>query len=92
MKPFELKRIESINSFDLYQKWINWVVAEFDLQLIDDSDGITVYFPMGFFSINRLSADGNIQRFQIQVFGKQKQFCEAMIDELLGIRKAVLSC
>ena len=42
-------RIETIS---FYKQFINWVIGEFDLYQIEESEGLTIHFPNGCLKIN----------------------------------------
>lgn len=46
---------ENIKTIDTYNTFINWVRGEFDLYLMEELDGLKVYYPNGWFSITVLS-------------------------------------
>lgn len=46
---------ENIKTIDIYYTFINWVSGEFDLYQMEEVDGLKVYYPNGWFSIEVLS-------------------------------------
>ncbi len=44
-------KYENIKTIEIYNKFLNWIKGEFDLYLIEELDGLIVYFPNGWFSI-----------------------------------------
>lgn len=38
-----------IKTIDIYYTFINWIGGEFDLFQIEESDGLKVYYPKGWF-------------------------------------------
>tara|TARA_R110000868_G_scaffold98487_7_gene271161 strand:+ start:900 stop:1235 length:336 start_codon:yes stop_codon:yes gene_type:complete len=53
-----------------FKKFINWISEEFTLYLQDDSNGLTVFFPNGWFSLKILEFNNNDVEFIIVVKSK----------------------
>lgn len=45
-------KYDNLKSEELYHKFLNWIQGEFDLYQIDNFEGVKVYFPNGWFSID----------------------------------------
>ena len=66
-----------------YNKFINWVNGEFDLQLkTNDSRELKVYFPNGVFSIKALNVEENNLDIEIKVTGKSRTTCNTIMKQL----------
>lgn len=48
---YNIIKYENIKTIDIYNTFINWVRGEFDLYLMEELDGLKVYYPNGWFSI-----------------------------------------
>lgn len=88
---------ENIKSIELYYKFLNWIQGEFDLYQIDESEGLKVYCPNGFFTIRILNKNNEITSFEISVKNKSKksgnkiyQKLESLYNHLIDISKMAL--
>ncbi|GAA4268277.1 hypothetical protein [Hyunsoonleella aestuarii] len=58
-KPFHIfieeKIFSNINSYD---RFLNWVSGEFELNLQDNTDGLKVFFPNERLSVSKLDSNG----------------------------------
>jgi hypothetical protein len=70
---YKIYKTEKFSSIKKYCKFSNWVQAEFDLFLIDDFEGLTVYFPNGWFSIKLRSQNIENVLFEIKLYCKSKE-------------------
>jgi hypothetical protein len=61
---------ENIKNIEIYNKFLNWIKGEFDLYLMEDLDGLKVYFPNGWFSIMILSERELDLKIVIQIKSK----------------------
>lgn len=69
--PFHtITRHEKIENIQFYDQFINWLRGEFDLYLMEELDGLTVYFPNGLFSIQLILE--NEKDFYIEINIKSK--------------------
>jgi hypothetical protein len=59
MQQYQLIREASFNSSSSYNKFINWVSGEFDLQLQDELNGLQIFFPNGKLNINKTTCTDN---------------------------------
>ena len=75
--------IETIRSIELYKKFINWVVGDFDLYLkTNDSKGLKVYFPNGWFSIGSFIDKEEIVNIEIKVRSRSRIVCDMMMKQI----------
>lgn len=92
-RPSDGFRIEEVcffQSTEIYYRFLNWVVGEFDLFLKnEESSALTVYFPSGWLSISCHQDLGSQFRFVIQVEGKSKKACYRMMKDVKRIYKRV---
>ena len=50
--PFHtLTKYEIIEDIKFYYQFLNWLKGEFDLYLMEEMDGLIVYYPNGLFSV-----------------------------------------
>ena len=63
-------KYENIKTIDIYNTFINWVRGEFDLYLMEESEGLKVYYPNGWFSITVLSQSEMELNIIIQIKSK----------------------
>lgn len=82
---FKLKKLETIESINVYEGFINWVVGEFDLYLMNESEKLKVYFPNGHFFIENFKDDTEHLNFKIQVEGKSRIACQKKMLQLENI-------
>ena len=88
---FELVKIEPAKNLGIYHKFTNWVVGEFDLYLMKESDDLKVYFPNGWFSIRNFYINNETLFVEIKIDeGKSKIANEIMLNRLLCIYDQVL--
>tara|TARA_R110002072_G_scaffold135530_3_gene277004 strand:- start:3867 stop:4247 length:381 start_codon:yes stop_codon:yes gene_type:complete len=73
-KPYyELTHTESIPSKALYEKFLNWVSAEFELYIQDKPHGLKIFYPGGYFYITETERTNNVVNFNIIVRNKYQQ-------------------
>lgn len=85
-KPYyKLIQEESIEDKDVYYKFVNWVLGEFDLYLQDNSTGLKVYYPNGWLSIKN---NTNLT-IEITIASKSKIVCEKKYSQLVSIYNQV---
>lgn len=81
---YKLIQKKSIETVEMYSKFINWVSGEFDVYLQDESSGIIIYYPNGYFSINcNLQLKDKIIEFT--VISKSKKSCQNMFIQIISI-------
>lgn len=65
-----LTRYENIGNRAKYDQFLNWLKGEFDLYLMEELDGLKVYFPNGLFSVVLFSE--NEKDFSVEIKIKSK--------------------
>lgn len=90
LSHFQLKKIEIINTKCIYDKLINWVIGEFDVYLMKESENLKVYFPNGKFRISCFKNEHNQELLEILVIGTSKTTCQNIMSELDAIYNHVL--
>ena len=88
---FNLKKEEIIKTNGVYERFVNWVTGEFDLNLKQESETLKVYFPNGWFSIVSHKNEKEQKVIQINVNGKSKIACEKIMIQLEHIYNHVVS-
>lgn len=69
--PFHtITRYEKIENVEFYDQFINWLRGEFDLCLMEELDGLTVYYPSGLFSVKLFSKNENDLSIEIEIRSK----------------------
>mgnify|MGYP003634835327 CR=1 FL=1 len=88
---YNLIKIESVKNLRVYNKFINWIIGEFDLYLKnDESKKLKVYFPNGCFSIGSFNNENEKIYIQIKIQAKSRVTCEILMDRILSIHSHVL--
>lgn len=64
---------KKMKSLDVYHKFLNWIKGEFDLYQMDELEGLKVYSPNGWFTINNISQSDEIINVEIFVKCKSKK-------------------
>lgn len=61
-----------LDTFDFYDKFLNWIKGEFDLYLINESlsESLLVYFPNGYFSIKNISKNESFIMMEVKIESK----------------------
>ena len=67
---YNIIKYENIKTIDIYNTFINWVRGEFYLYLMEELDGLKVYYPNGWFSITVLSESEKELNIIIQIKSK----------------------
>jgi hypothetical protein len=58
--PFHtITRYKKIENIQFYNQFVNWLSGEFDLCLMEESDGLKVHYPNGLFSVTLFSKHEN---------------------------------
>ena len=91
LSTFQFVKTEEILDLAVYYKFINWVRVEFDLYLMNDEQGLKVYFPSGWFSVRSFN-DNTSVNLEIKVEGKSKIICGKITDKLLNVYNRVSYC
>lgn len=69
--PFHIFRSrKKIENMERYHQFLNWLKGEFDLFLMDELNGLEVYYPSGFFSVGICTEDKNNFYVKIKVLSK----------------------
>jgi hypothetical protein len=63
-------RYENIKNIEIYNQFINWLKGEFDLYLMEELDGLKVYFPNGLFSVTLFSENEKDFSIEIKIISK----------------------
>ncbi len=85
---FQIEEIVKLKNNEVFSRFVNWVTGEFDLFLQDeDSKGLKVYFPDGYFSIGRFENADIEFGVEMKVEGKSKVACQGMMNQLMQIYK-----
>ncbi|AXP81471.1 hypothetical protein CJ739_2398 [Mariniflexile rhizosphaerae] len=85
-KPYyKLIQEESIEDKDVYYKFVNWLLGEFDLYLQENSTGLKVYYPSGWLSIKKRTDF----TMEIIIASKSKIVCEKKYFQLVSIYNQV---
>ncbi len=87
---FKLKKTELIKSVNIYDRMVNWVIGEFDLYLMNESEKLKVYFPNGHFCIEKFRDNKNHLNIKIIVEGKSRIACQKRMTQLDNIYQHVL--
>jgi hypothetical protein len=85
-KPYyKLVQEESIEDKDVYYKFVNWLLGEFDLYLQENSTGLKVYYPDGWLSVKNKTGF----TMEIIIASKSKIVCEKKQSQLVSIYNQV---
>ncbi len=84
-RAYKLVQNQSLKTEALYDKFTNWVSGEFDLYLQDESSGLIVYYPSGWFCIRTTNENKDIVNMQITIVGKSEAFCKHTLKSLEAI-------
>jgi hypothetical protein len=87
-KPFRFQIEEIIPLKDkvVFSQFVNWVTGEFDLFLQEeDSNGLKVYFPNGWFSIGCFKNKDLEFDAAIKIEAKSEVVCHEKIHQLMQI-------
>jgi len=69
--PFHtITRYEKIENIEFYDQFINWLRGEFDLCLMEELDGLKVYYPNGLFSVTLFSKNEKDLSIEIEIRSK----------------------
>ncbi|MBG6062324.1 hypothetical protein IWX83_002122 [Flavobacterium sp. CG_9.1] len=67
---YNIIKYEKVKTIEVCNKFINWLSGEFDLYQKDESDGLKVFYPNGWFSVEII--DNHPQHIEILIFIKSK--------------------
>lgn len=69
--PFHtITRYEKIENIEFYDQFLNWLIGEFDLYLIEELDGLSVHYPCGLFTVKLFSKNKNDLSIEIKIKSK----------------------
>jgi hypothetical protein len=87
-----IKQVKVLQVTDaiVYTKFINWVIGEFDLYLMNESKNLKVYFPNGWFSIGIIKNGNNAELIEINVVGKSRIDCQKIMNQLEPIYNQIV--
>lgn len=86
----EMKKFVLVKNINVYHKFINWVVGEFDLYLKNESQELKVHYPNGWFSIRCFNSPNIDLKVEINLIGKSKIACDILMQRILGIHEQVV--
>ncbi|MEO9570229.1 MAG: hypothetical protein ABJH82_01850 [Polaribacter sp.] len=70
----ELLHEGKFNNLNDYNRYLNWICGEFTLyQQYNNIDELIIYFPNGWFSINKIESNANDIKFRIEVKSKSSK-------------------
>ncbi len=69
---YQASQLIKLDTFDFYDKFLNWIKGEFDLYLMNESlsESLLVYFPNGFFSIKNISKTEPFVIVEVKIVSK----------------------
>ncbi|MFC5683119.1 hypothetical protein ACYE2N_04210 [Flavobacterium sp. MAHUQ-51] len=83
---FQIEEIVELKNNVVFERFINWVMGEFDLFLQDeDEKKLKVYFPNGWFSIDYFQNTDIKIGVAIKVEGKSKVINQEIMNQLMQI-------
>lgn len=76
---------DSFDEIITYQRFLNWISGEFTLNLQEDTNGLTIYFPNGWFSIKMLNSNYSNVHFKIEIKSKCFKKGAQVFNKILSI-------
>ena len=67
---YNIVKYEQVETIEVFDKFINWVSGEFDLYQKEESNGLKVYYPNGWFTIEIIAKQS--QHIEILILIKSK--------------------
>lgn len=69
---YQAIQLIKLDTFDFYDKFINWIKGEFDLYLMNESlsESLLVYFPNGCFSVKNISKNESFIMMEVKIESK----------------------
>lgn len=61
---------KNMKNIEMYNQFINWLKGEFDLYLMEELDGLKVYYPNGFFLVSLFSKNENDLSIEIKIMSR----------------------
>ncbi|TNJ46026.1 hypothetical protein KFZ70_09435 [Tamlana fucoidanivorans] len=86
---YQIVKTMTINNLKNYDLFVNWVVGEFDLYLIDKNKTLNIYFPNGYFEIGNIKSKGRHFCFTISIYSKSKIAFQRIVNSLESIYEHV---
>lgn len=86
----KLKIVEYVENYNIYNCFINWVSAEFDLFLQDQTENLRVYFPTGEFLIKKKEQLKDHLEIEITVESKTQETSTKMMCQISKVFKHVV--
>lgn len=78
-------RYENIKNIEIYNQFLNWLKGEFDLYLMDELDGLKVYYPNGLFSVTLFSENEKDFSIEIKIISKTLETANQMAAKIEAI-------
>lgn len=78
-------RYENIKNIEIYNQFLNWLKGEFDLYLMDELDGLKVYYPNGLFSVRLFSENEKDFSIEIKIISKTLETANQMAAKIEAI-------
>ena len=70
--PFHfITRYEKIENIEFYDQFLNWLIGEFDLYLIEEMDGLRVHYPCALFTVKLFLKNDNDFFIEIKITSKR---------------------
>ncbi|MFD0991183.1 hypothetical protein ACFQ1R_13830 [Mariniflexile jejuense] len=88
---YKLDKITEVKSILVCNKFVNWVIGEFDLYLKNESEELKVYFPNGWFCVRSFIKGDQFYFVEIKIEGKSKIACEILMIRLIRILDQVVN-
>jgi hypothetical protein len=84
--PFHtFTRYENIENNEIYDQFLNWLKGEFDLYLMEELDGLKVYYPNGLFSVMLFSENEKNFSIEIKIISKTLKTANQMAVKIESI-------
>ena len=85
--PFHtLTRYEIIEDIKFYYQFLNWVKGEFDLYLMEELDGLIVYYPNGLFSLKLCLEYENNFSIEIKIISKNLKIANEILHKIESVQ------
>lgn len=75
-------RYENIENIETYNQFLNWLKGEFDLYLMEESDGLKVHYPNGLFSVTLIAENENNLFIEIKILSKTLKTANQMATKI----------
>ena len=84
---FEITSTESISNKSEFKRFLNWISAEYELNLQDNQNGLKIYFPWGFLKISEKDYENKVFNFRISIQSKYELKANQTKNQVLSILK-----